>query len=177
LWLTIGWTLAANIAGRITDRIRVATVLRAGAVSGVVTVGLAWVAVTASAPLPLVFAAYFLMGMSVGTVTNAALQEVRTACTDSLAGRATSAHAFMRTIGMSLGAGLAGGVILAVVAATTGDVGTVREALSGNGADLAGTAVAALERGFAVAHGVGLALMVAALVAARRLVPPDPARG
>lgn len=170
LWLTVGWTVAANVAGRITDRVSARSVLYRGAMLGVVTVAMAWVAVAFKAPLAVVFAAYFLMGTSVGAITNAALQEVRAACSDSSAGQATSAHAFMRTIGMSLGAGLAGGVILAVVAAVTGDVGAVREALAGEGADLAGAAVSALGDGFAVAHGVSLALMVVALGAARGLM-------
>lgn len=173
LWLTIGWTVAANIAGRITDRVTPVTVLRVGAASSVLTLGLALTAVGLSAPLPAVFATYFLMGMSVGTVTNAALQQVRIACSDNLAGQATSAHAFARTVGISIGAGLAGGVILAVVAATTGTVATVREALSGNGGDLTGSAVAALERGFTVAHAVSLGLVLVAFAAARSLAATD----
>lgn len=163
LWLTIGWTFAANIAGRVTDRVSERAVLTVGVLIGPFAVAGAGVAVSMDAPLPVVFAAYFLMGTSVGTVTNAALQLVRRAVADNLAGRATSAHAFMRTMGMSVGAGLAGGVILAVVATRVSDVSLVRDALAGEAAGLAGPAATALADGFALAHLVGVALMLVAV--------------
>lgn len=170
LWLTIGWTFAANIAGRITDRVDEKTVLTAGIWIGPPAITAGWLAVTLQAPLPLVFAAFFVMGMSVGTVTNAALQLVRRAVSAGLAGRATSAHAFARTMGMSLGAGLMGGVILAVVATRLGDVSQVREALAGEGVvALAADAAGALSSGYAAAHLVGLALAVTAATIAMRL--------
>lgn len=170
LWLTIGWTVAANIAGRITDRVSERSVLRVGAWSGIPAIGAAWAAVALSAPLPVVYAAYLAMGLSVGTVTNATLQMVRLAVTDNLAGRATSAHAFLRTLGMSVGAGLAGGVILAAVAASVEDITSVRAALAGETTDLAGAATLALGRGFAFAHVVSLAIMVIALIFVERLI-------
>lgn len=163
LWLTIGWTFAANIAGRVTDRVSERSVLTAGALLGPLALAGAWAAVAYEMTLPVVFGFYFLMGASVGTVTNAALQEVRHAAPSNLAGRATSAHAFMRTMGISLGAGLAGGVILAVVAGRLADVSQVREALSGEGADLALAAALALGDGFAFAHAAALGIMLAAV--------------
>src|SRR5690606_38788395 len=105
LWLTIGGTVAANVAGRVTGRVEERTVLPVGAAVGPLAVLAGWATVAFEAPLPLVFAAFFLIGTSVGTVTNAALQLVRHAVPLGLAGRATSAHAFVRTMGMSLGAG------------------------------------------------------------------------
>jgi MFS family permease len=169
LWMTVGWTVAANVAGRITDRVSERSVLRAGAWLGLPAIAAAWMAVAWQAPLPVVYATYFAMGTSVGSVTNAALQMVRLVAPDNLAGRATSAHAFLRTLGLSVGAGLAGGVILATVAASVGDIGSVRAALAGEATDLAGEAVAALGRGFALAHGVSLGIMVAVVVIATRL--------
>lgn len=169
LWMTIGWTFAANIAGRVTDRVSERTVLVTGALIGPVALGAAWTSVTTTAPLPMVFASFFLMGTSVGTVTNAALQLVRKAVPSNLAGRATSAHAFLRTMGMSLGAGLAGGVILTVVATRITDISRVRDALAGEGADLAGPAATALAAGYGVAHLVALALMSVAVIVVLRL--------
>ena len=169
LWLTIGWTLAANIAGRVTDRVSEKTVLTTGIWIGPPAIASGWLAITLDAPLLAVFAAFFLMGMSVGTVTNAALQLVRRAVPAGLAGRATSAHAFARTMGMSLGAGLAGGVILAVVAARLGDVSQVRDALAGEGVALADDAARALSSGYATAHLVGLVLACVATVIVMRL--------
>ncbi len=169
LWLTIGWTAAANIAGRVTDRVDVTRVLRTGAWAGLPAIGAAWAAVAFEAPLPVVYAAYFAMGLSVGTVTNVCLQMVRLAVADNLAGRATSAHAFTRTVGMSLGAGLAGGVILATVAAKVGDVSSVRDALAGDAGDLGAATIGALADGFGYAHLVSLVIMAVAAVMAGRV--------
>jgi MFS family permease len=169
LWLTIGWTTAANVSGRITDRVSERAVLRVAAIGGIPAIAAAGAAVYYVAPLPVVYACYFAMGMSVGAVTNSAFQMVRLAVADKLAGRATSAHAFLRTVGMSVGAGLAGGVILATVAASVGDIASVREALAGGEADLAGAAATALARGFAIAHGVSLMIMLAAVMVSGRL--------
>lgn len=176
LWLTIGWTLAANVAGRITDRVAERKVLTAGAVMAPLAVAAAAAAIVGEAPLAAVFACYFLMGNAVGTVTNSALQLVRKACPLPLAGRATSAHAFLRTMGLSVGAGIAGGVTLAVVGARLGDVSAVRAALAGEGGELAATAADALAVGFAFAHVVafGLTLVAAALAWRGRRVRPAP---
>lgn len=169
LWLTIGWTFAANIAGRVTDRVSERSVLRFGAVIAPLSVAGAWAAVATDAPLPVIFAAYFCMGTGVGTVTNAALQLVRHAAPAHLAGRATSAHAFLRTMGISLGAGLVGGVILAVVAGRLPDVSQIRDALAGEATALSGGAAAALGDGFALAHLVGLVLTLVAGAVAWRI--------
>ena len=82
LWLTIGWTAAANISGRITDRVSEREVLRVAAIGGIPAIAAAWAAVSFSAPLPVVYASYFAMGMSVGAVTNSAFQMVRLAVAD-----------------------------------------------------------------------------------------------
>jgi hypothetical protein len=124
-----------------------------------------------------IYATYFAMGAAVGVVTNAALQIVRLAVSSSLAGRATSAHAFSRTVGMSVGAGLVGGVILATVARTVGDVSTVRNALAGDTSALAGEAVGALARGFSIAHAVSLGIMILTLLPLRRLLTGPRATG
>jgi len=169
LWLTIGWTTAANVAGRVTDRTSEWRVLLTGAAIGPAALLGAYLAVTSTAPLAVVFAAYFVMGTSVGTVTNASLQLVRRAVPSGLAGRATSAHAFLRTMGLSLGAGVSGGVILAVVATRLDDIGRVRDSLAGEGAELVGSAATALAAGFGVAHLVALSLMTIALVVVWRM--------
>ncbi len=170
LWLTIGWTVAANIAGRVTDRVPESSVLRLGALAGLPAIGAAWAAVRFSAPLPVIFATYFAMGLSVGTVTNISLQMVRLAVSDNLAGRATSAHSFSRTVGMSVGAGLAGGVILAAVAASVGDISMVRDALAGQATDLAGPTATALAHGFSIAHMVSFGVMTLAVLVMFRLL-------
>ncbi|HLT97676.1 MAG TPA: MFS transporter [Acidimicrobiia bacterium] len=177
LWMTIGWTFAANIAGRVTDRVPERTVLAIGAVLGPIGVVVAWLTVALSAPLPIVFASYFLMGTAVGTVTNAALQLVRRVVPPALAGRATSAHAFLRTMGMSLGAGLAGGTILAVTATRLSDVSEVEAALTGTGDTLAGSAANALANGFQVAHLASLVLVVVGAVVTWRIYERLPASG
>ncbi|HJQ76293.1 MAG TPA: MFS transporter [Acidimicrobiia bacterium] len=163
VWLTLGWTLAANVAGRVTDRVSEHSVLLAGAVLGPFALMLAWISVVNQAHLGFVFAAYFLMGVSVGTVTNALLQMLKLNVPRSSAGQATSVFSVARTIGLSVGAGLAGGIILAVVASRLGDVAEVRALLSGETANLGGGAAEALGSGFALAHLVALGLMLAAV--------------
>jgi MFS family permease len=177
LWLTLGWTVAANVAGRVTDRVDERSVMRAGAFIGIPAIAAAWAAVAFAAPLPAVYATYFAMGAAVGVVTNAALQMVRLAVPSTLAGRATSAHAFSRTVGMSVGAGLAGGVILATVARAVGDVSPVRDALAGDTSSLAGAAVTALASGVSVAHGVSFGIMVLTLLPLHRLMTGPPLTG
>jgi MFS family permease len=177
LWLTLGWTAAANIAGRVTDRVDERTVMRAGVFVAIPAIAAAWAAVAYTAPLPVVYATYFAMGAAVGVVTNAALQMVRLAVPSNLAGRATSAHAFSRTVGMSVGAGLVGGVILATVARTVGDVSPVRDALAGDTSALAGAAVAALARGVSIAHAVSLGIILVALIPLHRLLAGPPLSG
>jgi MFS family permease len=177
LWLTLGWTVAANIAGRVTDRVAERSVMRAGVFVGIPAIAAAWAAVAFAAPLPVVYATYFAMGAAVGVVTNSALQMVRLAVPSNLAGRATSAHAFSRTVGMSVGAGLAGGVILATVARTVGDVSPVRDALAGDTSALAGAAVDALARGVSIAHAVSLGIMLVSLIPLRRLMVGPPLTG
>jgi MFS family permease len=163
LWMTIGWTFAANVAGRVTDRVSERAVLTVGALIGPFALTAAWASVSGEAPLPGVFAAFFLMGTSVGTVTNASLQLVRKAAPPAIAGRATSAHLFLRTMGLTLGAGLAGGVILASVAARLPDISRIREALAGEGSALTGPAASALAAGYGAAHLAALGLMSVAL--------------
>lgn len=168
LWLTIGWTAAANVAGRVTDRVSEGKVMVTGALLGPVVLIGTWLAVAMEAPLPVIFGGYFMMGASVGTVTNSALQLVRRAVPDQLAGRATSAHAFLRTMGMSIGAGLAGGVILGYVAARVSDITAVRAALAGEATNLAGSAASALGDGFALTHLASLAIMAVAVASSWR---------
>jgi hypothetical protein len=177
LWLTLGWTVAANVAGRITDRVDERQVMRVGVFLGIPAIGAAWAAVAFAAPLPAVYATYFAMGAAVGVITNSALQMVRLAVPSNLAGRATSAHAFSRTVGMSVGAGLAGGVILATVARTVGDVSPVRDALAGDSSALGGAAVTALAQGVSIAHAVSLGIMVLTVFPMHRLVSGPPLTG
>lgn len=139
-----------------------------GALLGPVVLIGTWLAVAMESPLPVIFGGYFMMGASVGTVTNSALQLVRRAVPDQLAGRATSAHAFLRTMGMSIGAGLAGGVILGYVAARVSDITAVRAALAGEATNLAGSAASALGDGFALTHLASLAIMAVAVASSWR---------
>lgn len=176
LWLTIGWTAAANVAGRITDRVSEAAVLRGGVLLGPLALAGAWFAVAMEAPLPVVFAAYFVMGSSVGTVTNAALQMVKRSAPTEDAGRATSAHAFARTMALSLGTGIGGGVIVGVAARSLSDVTELQAALAGEEGALATQAADALTNGFAAAHLVALGVMVVAVavgVRTRALLRPS----
>jgi chromosome condensin MukBEF ATPase and DNA-binding subunit MukB len=55
------------------------------------------------------------------------------------------------------------------VAASVGDISSVREVLAGGEAELAGATSNALAHGFSIAHGVSLVIMVVAAWMARSL--------
>jgi hypothetical protein len=72
----------------------------------------------------------------------------------------------MRTVGISTGIALAGGVVLFVVDRRVGDVEAVRQLLSGDEVELDARAASSIRSGYGWAHAVGALLAAAALVPA-----------
>ncbi|MEM1246290.1 MAG: MFS transporter [Acidobacteriota bacterium] len=170
LFLTVGWTLGANVASRLYSRIdeRQMTVLAAATMPP--SLLLAGAAAWWEWPLPWLFAIYTLVGLAVGATTNPCLTLVQFLAEPSEVGRATTAHQFLRTMAATLGAALAGTVIFAVTAAQGADVESVRELLSGEGAPASSLPEAAegVAGGFAFAHIVAAAASLFGLAAAVR---------
>ncbi len=161
LFFTVGWTLGANVAGRLSDRLPETSLAISGFfVTVPALVGL-WAAVSAQTPLWVVFTLLVAAGSGVGAATNAGLTLLRAATPDRQLGRATAAHQFARSQGFAIGPALGGALILLVVARRVGNVDEVQSLLSGAVGSTAGETADAIGDGFAAAALVGA--MIAAL--------------
>jgi MFS family permease len=160
LFFTVGWTLGANVAGRLADRIPETSLTMSGfAVTIPALLGL-WVAASSVAPMWVIFTLLVIAGSGVGTATNAALTLLRAATPDQSLGRATAAHQFARSQGFAVGPALGGAIILLVVARRVGNVEEVQSLLAGVGNASAVQTSAAIGDGFAVAALVGAGVAV-----------------
>jgi len=154
LFVTVGWTIGANISGRLQERdapevlMMIGCAIAAGAM--LMTAGL--VGITAG--LWLIFAALTLVGFGIGGATNAALQVVRLTTEDRVIGRVTAAHDFGRNIGFSGGTAVGGGILFAVMSSRIAEIELVRDVLGGVEVE------ASADVASAVAAGVQLMLLV-----------------
>ncbi len=165
LFFTVGWTLGANLAGRLADRVPETTLTMSGFFVTVPALFGLWGAVSADAPLWIVFALLLVVGTGVGAVTNSALTLLRAATQDQQFGRATAAHQFARSQGFAIGPALGGALILLVVARRVGDVEQVQSLLAGATEGVAGRTSDAIGEGF------GLAALVGGVIAALGIAP------
>lgn len=165
VFFTVGWTLGANGASKLLDRMAESTVLVAGFLVAAPAAAAVSALVVLDAPLWTVFAALVVQGVGVGSATNSGLTLVRALASDDELGRATAAHQFLRNQGITVGSALGGATILLVVARRIGDTELVRDLLSGTSTGAA-TGVAG-----AIADGYATAAVIAAVVIAVGLVP------
>jgi MFS family permease len=161
LFFTVGWTLGANVAGRLADRVPESTLTLSGFLVTIPSLIGIWGAASAGVPLWIVFALLIGAGAGVGAATNAGLTLLRSATPDQSLGRATAAHQFARSQGFAVGPALGGALILLVVARRVGSVEEVQGLLAGTGGTAAGQTAAAIGDGFAVAAllGAGIAAL------------------
>ncbi len=165
LFLTIGWTSAANTASRLYDRISEARVAQLGTATLPVSIAFATLAIWQGWSLGWLFAAYFLMGAGIGSTTNACLSLTQDAAIATEIGRATSAHQFLRNMALTYGTAALGTIVLAwnpvlgaadphavATAVATSDTATL------------------LTRGYIVAHLVAMVVALAAVAAATSIV-------
>jgi len=155
LFFTVGWTLGANVAGRVVDRVPETSLTISGFFLTIPALVGLWVAASADAPLWIVFTLLTAAGAGVGAATNSGLTLLRAATPDQQLGRATAAHQFARSQGFAIGPALGGALILLVVARRVGDVEEVQSLLTGVANEVAGQAAAAIRDGFALAALVG----------------------
>ena len=155
LFFTVGWTVGANVAGRLADRVPETSLTMSGFVVTVPALVGLWLAASAEAPLWIVFLLLTLAGTGVGSATNAGLTLLRAATEDQNLGRATAAHQFARSQGFAIGPALGGALILTVVARRVGDVEQVQSMLTGSADGIAGQTSLAIGDGFALAALVG----------------------
>ena len=180
LFFTVGWTLGANVAGRLVDRWPETSLTLSGFfVTVPALIGL-WAAASTGVPLWVIFTLLLVAGSGVGAATNAALTLLRAATTDQQLGRATAAHQFARSQGFAIGPALGGALILLVVARRVGNVEEVQNLLAGAVGATAGQTSGAIGDGFALAALAGAvlaALGIGPIIGLRRsLAEPRAAR-
>jgi MFS family permease len=158
LYFTVGWTLGANVAGRLVDRRPETSLTLSGFFVTVPALIGIWAAASMDAPLWVIFALLVVAGSGVGAATNAALTLLRAATPDHQLGRATAAHQFARSQGFAIGPALGGSLILLVVTQRVGSVEEVQSLLSGAVDATAGQTSGAIGDGFAFAALVGAVL-------------------
>jgi predicted MFS family arabinose efflux permease len=168
LFLSLGWTIGANIGSRLLDRLSESAVCVFG--FGFTTPGLIALAFAsrAEADLAVIFAFLAVTGFGIGLTTNAGLTLLRAVTESASIGRVGSVYQFARTQGITAGAALGGAVLLLVVERRLGDVEAVRQVLSGESTEAAGREVnEAVQAGFSatavtgsVASVIGWLLMI-----------------
>lgn len=160
-FLAVGWTVGSIAYSRRLAHLLPAAVMRGGvSVLLVGSVG-AGSAILADAPLGVVLVAYAVVGYGIGTVSTSAMNWLQGSTPPAEMGRATSAHQFVRQLGISYGVAAGGAVVLFVVARQVGDVEAVREALAGDEVELGEGAGPAFGDGLAgvAALATGLAVL------------------
>ena len=155
---SLGWTIGANIGGRMIGRWSESWLAVFGFAFTIPALLAVAVSAAADAPLLLVLAFMFIAGTGIGFTTNAGLTLVRAVTPASEIGRASSVYQFARNQGFAFGAALGGAIVLLVVQRRIGDVEVVRAVIEGTAGAMGADAGAAVRAGFAVTAGVGAAV-------------------
>ena len=183
LFLTVGWSSAAFMVSRLLERWREADAILFGSILMIPAVIWAGLGIALTWPIPVIFGAFFVMGLSIGFVSTAGLTLLQASADDSEMGRVNSAHQFIRTIGITYGIAVGGAILLFVVGNRVGDVEIVRDVLGGEDVSASGPTLDAIRDGLVWVLGfsgiAGLGCIAAAMVLwrnTRRLDPsPDAA--
>jgi len=151
LFLTVGWTTGAIVSSKLVEWRSSEFAVRVGAV--VLTIGVTGAVVVVAADLPvwLIFIAYTLVGYGLGAVSSSILIVLQAKAKPAEMGRLISAHQFVRTLGFSYGAAIAGAALFGVVVNRLGDADEVRDLLSDEVVVTSAAAVEALRDGFLLA--------------------------
>ena len=166
VFLTVGWTIGSVAASRVLDHIEGTEIVFWSTCSLVPSIALTGLAVVYTDSLAAIGAGYFLAGLCIGAIATAALTILQSYGRSDELGRINAAHQYMRTVGISAGIALAGGVVLFVVGRRVGNVEDVRQLLAGDDVTLDERAADAIRSGYGWAHAVGALLGVAAIVPA-----------
>jgi MFS family permease len=170
LFLTVGWTAAAFLVSRLLEhRWREADAILLGACLMLPAVAVGGVAVALTWPIPVIFAAFFLMGASIGFVSTSGLTLLQASAGADEMGRVNSAHQFARTLCITYGVAIGGAILLLVVDRRIGDVEVVRDALGGGAGAVSGPTLAAVRDGLAWVHVFSGIVAVACIAAATQL--------
>ncbi|WP_456275674.1 MDR family MFS transporter [Bacillus sp. AK128] len=108
--MSIGWPIAATIAGRLLLKIGFRTTSIIGGVSLILGSIIFIMMTPASGPLWAAFAS-FLIGVGMGFTTTSFIVSIQSTVEWKQRGIATAANMFMRTLGSTIGAALLGGIL------------------------------------------------------------------
>ena len=169
LFLTVGWTTAAIIVSRLLERWHESDAILLGSFVMIPAVTLGGVGVALTWPLPIIFFAFFLMGISIGFVSTSGLTLLQSSADDTEMGRVNSAHQFVRTLSITYGVAVGGAILLLVVDRQTGDVEAVRDVLGGEDVTASAATLDAVRDGLAWVHVFSGAVALACVAAAAQL--------
>ena len=166
VFLTVGWTIGAVSASRALELLDPIDIVFWSTAALIPAIALTGLAVVYTDSLVTIGAGYFLAGLCIGAITTSALTSLQTYGSSDELGRINAAHQYMRTVGISTGIALSGGVVLFIVGHRIGSVESVRQLLAGDEVTLDDRAAESIRSGYGWAHAAGAALAVAALVPA-----------
>jgi predicted MFS family arabinose efflux permease len=166
VFLTVGWTIGSVTVSRALDHLEGTDIVFWATCALVPSIALTGFAVVYTDSLVAIGTGYFLAGLCIGAVTTAALTALQSYGTTEELGRINAAHQYMRTVGISAGIALAGGVVLFIVGRRVGNVEDVRHLLAGDDVTLDDRAAESIRSGYGWAHAVGAILGIAAIVPA-----------
>lgn len=133
LFIAVGWTAGSFVYARLLRSWPEPSVIVFGAACLLPATAFTAAMVLWVAPLVVVFASMFAMGIGIGLASTAALTMVQRSADIEELGRVNAAHQFLRVLAISVGVALGGAVLLAIVDGQIGDVEVVRSVLEGEG--------------------------------------------
>ena len=166
VFLTVGWTIGSVSVSRLLDHIEGTDLIFWSTCALVPSIALTGLAVVYTDSLIAIGAGYFLAGLCIGAITTAALTALQSFGSADELGRINAAHQYMRTVGISAGIALCGGVVLFIVGRRVDNLEVVRQLLAGDEVSLDNRAAEAIRSAYGWAHAVGATLAAAALVPA-----------
>jgi hypothetical protein len=169
VFLTVGWTAGSVVFSRLLHGWREVDVILLGGAMVVPSTALSCASIALDWPLGVVFAAFGLVGLSIGFVSTAGLTLLQASSAATEMGRTNAAHQFIRTLCITYGVAIGGAVLLLVVERRVGDVGTVRQVLAGEDVALGERTSAAIGAGLAWTAALSVVVAIACATAARRL--------
>ena len=132
VFAAVGWTMGSLIYSRLLVGWRESEVIRLGCWLLIPSLGLAGTTVALiDWPLPVLFGALTVIGVSVGLVPTAGLTLLQANGQQAEMGRLSAAHEFVRQLAIMYGVALAGAILLLVIDVRVGDVDAVRDVIAG----------------------------------------------
>ncbi|MCB0990185.1 MAG: MFS transporter [Acidimicrobiales bacterium] len=160
LFVTVGWTGAAIVMSRLLDRIDEVDGIAIGGFLIVPATFFAALGLWFDWPFPVILAAFFAMGMSLGALTNAGLSLLQSTSASNEMGRTNSAHQFIRSMAITFAVAVGGAVLLWVVGNQVGDVEVVRDLLAGEDIAVGADTAAAIGDGLAAVLTISVVLAI-----------------